>query len=549
MLSAIVFSPLLGALTLLFIPREQVAGLRRSAFVFSLPPFILSLLLFAAFDPAEAGFQFVEQAAWIPALQIFYRVGVDGMSLFLVMLTTFLTPLVVLFGWGDIEKRVKEYMIFLLLLEVGMLGAFVALDLFLFYVFWEVMLVPMYFIIGVWGGPRRIYAAIKFVLFTMVGSLLMLVAILYLVWAHQAAHGQLSFDLARLYELQLPLATQRWLFAAFALAFAIKVPMFPLHTWLPDAHVEAPTGGSVILAGVLLKLGTYGFLRYAIPLFPAVAVEAWPYIAGAAVIGIVYGALVSMVQPDLKKLVAYSSVSHLGFVMLGMFAFNVQGITGSIYQMLGHGLSTGALFLIVGVIYQRRHTRMIADFGGLWKQLPLFSAAFLIVMLSSAGLPGLNGFVGEFMILLGAFEASPWVTALGATGVILGAVYLLWMFQRVMFGPLDKPANQQLTDLTARELIVLVPVLVMIVVMGVYPRPFLSRMEPAVNAYVARLERVRLAEGSGTGGEVLAPKTQSTGASSGWGTAHADPVEAWGGVFQQATDSRRQTLAQAEVPR
>ncbi len=494
MLSAIVFSPLLGALTLLFIPREQVAGLRRSAFVFSLPPFILSLLLFAAFDPADAGFQFVEQAAWIPALQVFYRVGVDGMSLFLVMLTTFLTPLVVLFGWGDIEKRVKEYMIFLLLLEVGMLGAFVALDLFLFYVFWEVMLVPMYFIIGVWGGPRRIYAAIKFVLFTMVGSLLMLVAILYLVWSYQAAHGQLSFDVVRLYDLQVPLAAQRWLFAAFALAFAIKVPMFPLHTWLPDAHVEAPTGGSVILAGVLLKLGTYGFLRYAIPLFQAVAVEAWPYIAGAAVIGIVYGALVSMVQPDLKKLVAYSSVSHLGFVMLGMFAFNVQGITGSLYQMLGHGLSTGALFLIVGVIYQRRHTRMIADFGGLWKQLPLFSAVFLIVMLSSAGLPGLNGFVGEFMILLGAFEASPWVTAVGATGVILGAVYLLWMFQRVMFGPLDKPANQQLTDLTARELVVLVPVLVMIVAMGVYPRPFLSRMEPAVKAYVARLERVRVAQ-------------------------------------------------------
>jgi NADH-quinone oxidoreductase subunit M len=496
-LSLILFSPLLGALFLLFIPNEQETSLKRSAFVFSLVPFLLSLLLLAAFNPADAGFQFVEQMSWIPTFRIFYRVGVDGISLFLVLLTTFLTPLVILFAWGDVAKRVKEFFVFMLLLETGMLGAFLALDLFLFYVFWEVMLVPMYFIIGVWGGPRRIYAAVKFVLFTMAGSLLMLVAILYLASYHQQATGAPSFDLVKLYDLQLPLAAQRWLFAAFALAFAIKVPMFPLHTWLPDAHVEAPTGGSVILAGVLLKLGTYGFLRYAVGLFPQVAIEAWPVIVGAAVIGIVYGSLVAMVQPDLKKLVAYSSVSHLGFVMLGLFAFNTAGVSGSVYQMLNHGLSTGALFLIVGVVYARRHTRLIADFGGLWKQVPRFSVAFLVVMLSSIGLPGLNGFVGEFLILLGAFGVSYWMAAVGTLGIILGAVYMLWMFQRVMFGALENEDNRHLTDLTTREIVVLAPVIVMIVVMGVYPQPFLRRIEPAVERFVARVHNETAVAGAG----------------------------------------------------
>jgi NADH-quinone oxidoreductase subunit M len=492
LLSLILFSPVVGAVMLMLMPREQVQGLRRSAFFYSLIPFALSLVLFAKFDSTQASFQFVEKAAWIPSFNIHYYVGVDGISLFLVLLTTFLTPLVILASWGDIEKRVREYMIFMLLLESGMLGAFLALDLFLFYVFWEVMLVPMYFIIGVWGGPRRVYAAIKFVLFTMTGSLPMLVAILYLVWSYAQAHGgQVSFDLLQLYEHDLPLSAQRWLFASFAFAFAIKVPMFPLHTWLPDAHVEAPTGGSVILAGVLLKMGTYAFIRFAIGLFPQAALDAWPWVVALAVIGIVYGALVSMVQPDLKKLVAYSSVSHLGFVMLGMFAFNVQGVSGSIYQMLNHGISTGALFLIVGVIYHRRHTRLIADFGGLWKQLPVFSVIFMIVMLSSVGLPGLNGFVGEFLILLGTFKASKLAAAIGVSGVIFGAVYMLWMFQRVMFGPLDKPANKTLTDLTPREIVVFVPLLVMMFVMGVYPQPFLSRMEPSVKAFVQRVERAR----------------------------------------------------------
>ena len=497
LLSVILFSPLLGALTLLFIPRQQAVALRRAALVLSLVPFGASLLLLAAFDPANAGFQFTEEARWIPSFGISYRVGVDGISLFLVLLTTFLTPLVILFSWGDIERRVKEYMVFSLLLETGVLGVFMALDLFLFYVFWEAMLVPMYFIIGVWGGSQRVYAAIKFVLFTLVGGFLMLVAVISLVWWYQHVHGELTFNLLQLYDLELPLATQRWLFAAFALAFAIKTPMFPLHTWLPDAHVEAPTGGSVILAGVLLKLGTYGFLRYAVGLFPAVAVEAWPYIVTLAVIGIIYGALVAMVQLDLKKLVAYSSVSHLGFVMLGMFAFNTAGVTGSLYQMLSHGLSTGGLFLIIGAIYQRRHTRLIAEFGGLWKQLPVLSTIFLVVMLSSIGLPGLNGFVGEFLILLGTFAISVPASVAGVVGIILGAVYMLWMYQRVIFGPLDKTANSKLVDLSRRELTVLVPVVAMIVLMGVYPRPFLKRMEPAVEAFVARVQhRIATAAGS-----------------------------------------------------
>jgi NADH-quinone oxidoreductase subunit M len=416
-------------------------------------------------------------------------VGVDGISLFLVLLTTFLMPLIILESWGSVHKRIKEYLIFMLIMETGMLGAFVALDLFLFYVFWEVMLIPMYFLVGIWGHDNRIYAAIKLVLYTMTGSLLMLVAILYVAIAHNQQFGQYSFDLLRLYEFTLPLTTQRWLFAAFALAFAIKVPMFPLHTWLPDVHTEAPTGGSVILAGVLLKMGTYGFLRFAFPLFPQAAAEALPVIATLAAIGIVYGALVSIVQPDLKRLVAYSSVSHLGFVMLGLAALTVQGVSGGIYQMLNHGLSTGALFLAVGALYERRHTRLIREFGGLWQQIPVYASIFMIVMFSSVGLPGLNGFVGEFLILLGAFDAHRLATIVGTSGVLLGAVYLLWMYQRVMFGPLTNEANRGLRDLSTREVFIFVPIIVLFFVMGVYPKPFLSRMEPAVQAYVTHMQK------------------------------------------------------------
>jgi NADH-quinone oxidoreductase subunit M len=345
----------------------------------------------------------------------------------------------------------------------------------------------MYFLIGVWGGTRRIYAALKFVIFTMAGSLLMLVAIIYLATRHAEVNQVMTFNLLQLYELHLPPEQQMWLFLAFALSFAIKVPLFPFHTWLPDAHVEAPTAGSVILAGVLLKLGTYGFLRFAIPLFPDAALAATPYFVALAVIGIIYGAVVAMMQSDIKKLVAYSSVSHLGFVILGLFALNMQGVQGAIYQMINHGLSTGALFLLVGMIYERRHTRTIDAFGGLWQTLPVFSSLFLVVMFSSIGLPGLNGFVGEFLILLGSFSVAPRWTAVAATGVILGAIYMLWMFRRVIFGPLTHVENQQLKDLNGRELLILAPIVLLIVFMGIYPQPFLSRIEPAVEQTLKRV--------------------------------------------------------------
>ena len=478
---------MLGALLILLVPRDNPDGARRAALAFSCLTFLLSLTLWLGFRLDTAEFQYVEAYAWIPDFGIQYLLGLDGMSLFLVLLTTFLTPLVVLFSFGDITERVKEYFFFVLMLETGMLGAFMALDLFLFYVFWELMLVPMYFIIGVWGGTRRIYASLKFVLYTLTASLLMLVAILYLVGI-QAESAAMTFDVRQLYDVGLTPTQQMWLFAAFALAFAVKVPMFPLHTWLPDAHVEAPTGGSVILAGVLLKLGTYGFLRFAMPLFPVAVAAATPLFMALAVIGILYGAAVAMVQPDLKKLVAYSSVSHLGFVVLGLFALNVTGIEGAIYQMVNHGLSTGALFLLVGMIYGRRHTRLIADFGGLWKVIPRFASVFLIVTFSSIGLPGLNGFVGEFLILLGTFGRSPWAAAFACGGIVLGAVYMLWMYQRVVFGPVTHDENAALTDLTRREIMVLAPVVTMIVVMGVYPTPFLRTMEPSVVALVARIE-------------------------------------------------------------
>jgi NADH-quinone oxidoreductase subunit M len=487
LLTLIVFSPLVGAVLLALLPREPAAGVRRAALVFSLVPLALASWMLARFRVGEAGFQMAERAAWIPQWGIEYRLAVDGVSLFLVLLTAFLVPIVVLASWTDITKRVKEFFAFLLVLETGMLGAFLATDLFLFYVFWEVMLVPMYFLIGVWGGGRRVYAAVKFVLFTLVGSLLMLVAILYCAGRVQAETGSFGFAYERFLALRLSPREELWLFAAFALAFAIKVPLFPLHTWLPDAHVEAPTGGSVILAGVLLKLGTYGFLRFALPLFPHAAVAAAPLMVTLSVIGIVYGALVATVQPDLKKLVAYSSVSHLGFVVLGIFVFTETAALGSVYQMLNHGLSTGGLFLLVGMIYERRHTRQIADFGGLWAAVPRYAAFFLVVMLASVGLPGLNGFVGEFLILLGAFGPQPWATAVATSGVILAALYLLWMYQRVIFGPLVHEENRRLVDLRPREILLLVPVVALCFVMGVWPTPFLTRIQPSVDRMLARV--------------------------------------------------------------
>jgi len=492
--TAVTFFPLAGAIVLLFIPRVQEGFLKRAALAISLVEFAISLPLFIFFDEGLAGMQFVERIPWIPEWGVNYVAGVDGISLLLILLTTFLTVLCILSSWRAVERMVKEYMIAFLILETGMIGVLVALDLILFYVFWEVTLIPMYLIIGVWGGPRRIYAAVKFFLYTMAGSVLMLVAILALYFLHGKATGEYTFDLLKLYQAALPIKTQYLMFAAFAVAFAIKVPMFPFHTWLPDAHVEAPTAGSVILAGILLKLGTYGFIRFAVPLFPVAAFKAIPIISVLALIGIIYGALVSMMQADLKKLVAFSSVSHLGFVMLGMFAFNVQGVQGSVYQMLNHGVSTGALFLIVGMIYERRHTRMIADFGGLSKVMPVFATFFMIVALSSIALPGTNGFVGEFLILLGTFKANPVYGVLGATGVILAAVYMLWMFQRVMFGAITHKENRQLKDLNLREIVTLLPIVVMIIWMGVFPKFFFKKMELSVQHFLydikARYEAV-----------------------------------------------------------
>lgn len=485
LLSTIIVLPSLGALLAFPITSEELV--KRMALVTTTLTFLVALITFFMFDPSTAAMQFFEGYDWIPALGISYEVGVDGISLLLIVLTTFLMPLTILSSWDSVHERTREFMICMLLLESGMVGVFAAIDLFLFYVFWEATLIPMYFLIGVWGGARRIYAAVKFMLFTMAGSLLMLVAILALYFLHRQATGEATFNLFQLLQLDLPLSTQRWLFLAFFLAFAIKVPLFPFHTWLPDAHVEAPTAGSVILAGVLLKMGTYGFVRFCLPLFPDASVEATSIIALLAVVGIIYGALMALVQTDIKKLVAYSSVSHLGFVMLGIFAFTRQGLDGAVIQMVNHGLSTGALFLLVGMIYDRRHTRLIDDFGGLAKVVPLFAAFFLVVVLSSIGLPGLNGFVGEFLVLLGAFRTLPTFAVIGALGVILAAVYMLWMYQRVMFGEVTHEENKHLLDLNIRELTVLVPVVLAIVWIGIYPQPFLKRLEVSTKAIVERV--------------------------------------------------------------
>ena len=499
-LTLLTFFPLLGILVLLFIPSDNKSLLRWVALGTSLVTFAISLWVLGMFDASNPDLQLLAQYDWIQVAgwNIQYYLGVDGLSILLVLLTAFLTPISILSTWTAVEERVKDFMIFFLLLEVGMMGVFVAQDLFLFYILWEFTLVPMYFLIGIWGGPRRIYAAIKFFLYTMAGSILMLLAILWL-----GIYGG-TFSVPELIEQgNIPADVQTWLFLAFTAAFAIKVPMWPLHSWLPDAHVEAPTAGSVILAGVLLKMGTYGFLRFNIPLFPQAALQAAPWIALFATIGIIYGAAVSYAQADVKKLVAYSSVSHLGFVMLGMFALNPQGIAGAILQMINHGLSTGALFLLVGMIYEQTHTREIKVYGGLWKITPIFAAIMLIVSLSSMGLPGLNGFVGEFTILLGAFGSqainNPWYAAISALGVIMAAVYILYMFQKMFLGPQGEIVDEVkghghgLRDLNWREIGIMVPILILIFWIGLYPSPFFALMAPSVDKLVAALQTAALA--------------------------------------------------------
>ena len=475
LLSILILTPLAGALVLALSRGWSDLTIKRVSLGLTLVLFGVSLALLTQLSGFEtsADYRFVEQRDWLPGWGISYHLGIDGISLWLIILSTLLTPIALLGSWTSIEERVREFNIFILILESAMIGVFCALDLFLFYVFWEAMLIPMYFLIGIFGHGRRIYAAVKFFLYTMAGSALMLVAFLVLY----RETGARSFDLPFLLERTVDPGLQMWLFLAFALAFAIKVPMFPFHTWLPDAHVEAPTAGSVILAGVMLKMGGYGFLRLAIPLFPIAAMKMAPWIALLGAIGIVYGALVSLVQPDLKKLVAYSSVSHLGFVMLGIAAFQPMSVVGASYQMLNHGVSTGALFLMVGMLYERRHTRLIAEFGGLKNVMPRFAAVFLLVCLSSIAVPGFNGFIGEFLILIGSFTFSPGLVIFSTLGVILSAAYILWMVQRVMYGEVTNPKNQNLPDLNGREWATLLPLVFLSLFMGVFSSLFTPSLE------------------------------------------------------------------------
>lgn len=512
-LSVVTFLPLAGAVLLIFLSAQKKNLLRYVALAFTLATFAVSLALYFNFDATTPQPQFEEKSAWL-GYGISYHLGLDGISLYLVLLTTFLLPIAVVSSWTYIEKRVKEYLIFMLLLETGIIGVFVSLNLFLFYVFWEAMLIPMYFLIGVWGGPRRIYATLKFVLMTMFGSLLMLVAIFALYSYYYRATGIYSFNIFDHYQLVLNPGVQTWLFLAFALAFAIKIPMFPFHTWLPDAHVEAPTAGSAILAAVLLKMGTYGFLRFALPLFPDATEKFLPLLAVLSLIGIIYGGLMALIQKDVKSLVAYSSVSHMGLIMLAVFALNLEGVEGAIYQMLNHGLSTGALFLIVGILYERAHTRLIKDFGGVSSQMPVLAAFFLVCMLSSVGLPGLNGFVGEVLCLFGVFRVSTLMAVLAVTTVILSAAYLLWMYQRVMHGPIKNDKVRTFKDMNLREIAYLAPIVIMMFWMGIYPDAFLRKMDSSVVHLLNRVknrQRVFVQETGTTGAKLAITESVATG--------------------------------------
>ncbi len=501
LLTLIMFTPLAGAVLLLFVNKNSTNAIRWIANGFAGLGFLVSLPLWFWLDMATPDWQFVERHEWIPSIGAQYLVGVDGFSSLLILLATLMGLIAILSSWTAITTRVKEYYIFLLVLQTGMIGAFVSLDFLLFFLFWEVMLVPMYFLIGIWGSDNRLYSAIKFFLFTLVGSVVMLLGILAVYFYHHEVTGIYSFDITRFHQLNMPFDLQWWVFLAFFLGFAVKVPMFPFHTWLPDAHTDAPTAGSVILAAVLLKMGTYGFIRFSLPILPEATRAAVPWVVTLCIIGIVYGALVAMAQRDWKRLVAYSSVSHMGMVMLGMFALNAVGITGSIVQQINHGISTGGLFLLVGVVYERRHTREISEYGGLSKVMPAYAAIFLVMTMSSIGLPTLNGFIGEILILQGIFVVNKIWAAFAATGIVLGAAYMLWLYQRTMFGTVDNPKNETLPDLNLREWATFIPLLILAVWIGLYPKPFIDRLDSSVVRVMTRVNSAGVPLNAGAAGE------------------------------------------------
>lgn len=481
-LSTIIFLPAAGAAILLLLPAGKTRIINAVTVITGSLSLILTLVLYSRFQDNIAGYQFTERYYWLRSYGISFHVGVDGISLILITLSSILSLIAVISSFKSITARYKEYMITLLFLQTGMTGVFAAMDMFLFFIFWEVILIPMFILIALWGGKERIYASIKFFIFTLFGSTLMLISVIYLAYLSKSESGFISYDFTDIFCLNIEPGVQLILFLAFALSFAIKVPLFPFHTWLPDAHTEAPTAGSVILAGVLLKMGTYGFLRFNLPLFPHASVVMAPYMIALSIVGIIYGALMAMIQPDVKKLVAYSSVSHMGFIMLGIFSLNTEGMTGAVLQMINHGISTGMLFLLVGMIYDRRHTRLIADYGGIAKTVPVFAAFFMIAALSSIGLPGMNGFIGEIMIMTGGFMVKPLYGIIAAGGVILSAVYMLWMYQRVMFGPITADVNRTIKDLDYRERFILVPLVILIFWIGIYPQPLISKYKLSVQA-------------------------------------------------------------------
>jgi NADH-quinone oxidoreductase subunit M len=522
-LSIILFTPLAGALLLLFVNKHKEDAIRWIANAFALAGFLVSVPLWFWYDSSNPAWQFTERAAWIPSIGASYFLGVDGFAVLLILLTTLMGFIAILSSWSAITERVKEFYIFMLVLQTGMIGAFVSLDFLLFFLFWEVMLVPMYFLIGIWGGGRRLYSAIKFFLYTLVGSVVMLLGILALYFQYHATTGVYTFDVTLYQQMSVPIEMQRWVFLSFFLGFAIKVPMFPFHTWLPDAHTDAPTAGSVILAAVLLKMGTYGFIRFSLPILPDATHYFVPMVAGLSIIGIVYGALVALAQSDWKRLVAYSSVSHMGLVMLGMFSLNPVGMVGSIVQQINHGISTGALFLIVGNVYERRHTREISEYGGLSKVMPVFAAVFLIMTMSSIGLPALNGFIGELLILQGVFVHSRMWAAFAASGIVLGAAYMLWLYQRTMFGKIENPKNEKLLDLNLREVATYAPLLVLAVWIGIYPAPFINRLTTSVNRVMARVNPAYAPQNANTADCISGTGQMVAGGQGGSGSPFVQP--------------------------